>query len=90
MHDTWRSQGADDRLETEIWDIPHSCPLKAQERVLQFFQKHLYSTYLVGEGNMYNRMLPDSHYGYNAKDIKREQARIEKELLDFEQDLWEY
>ena len=41
MHDTWRSQGADDRLETEIWDIPHSCPLKAQERVLQFFQKHL-------------------------------------------------
>lgn len=41
MHDTWRSQGADDCLETEIWDIPHSCPLKAQERVLQFFQKHL-------------------------------------------------
>ncbi|MBR1415504.1 MAG: prolyl oligopeptidase family serine peptidase [Prevotella sp.] len=41
MHDTWRSQGADDRLETEIWDIPHSCGLKVQERVLQFFQKHL-------------------------------------------------
>ena len=44
MHDTWRSQGADDRLETEIWDIPHSCGLKAQERVLQFFQKHLQVT----------------------------------------------
>ena len=56
----------------------------------EFFQKHLYSTYIVGEGNMYNRMLPDEHYGYNAKDIKREQARIEAELLDFEQDLWEY
>jgi len=56
----------------------------------EFFQKHLYSTYIVGEGNMYNRMLPDSHYGYSNKDIKREQARIEKELLDFEQDLWEY
>lgn len=56
----------------------------------EFFQKRLYSTYLVGEGNMYNRMLPDSHYGYSAKDIKREQARIEAELLDFEQDLWEY
>ena len=41
MHDTWRSQGADDRLETEIWDMPHSCPLKAQERVLQFFLKNL-------------------------------------------------
>jgi dienelactone hydrolase len=41
MHDTWKSQNADDKLETEIWDIPHSCPLKAQERVLQFFNKHL-------------------------------------------------
>ena len=41
MHDVWCSQGADDKLETELWDIPHSCPLKAQERVLQFFKKHL-------------------------------------------------
>ncbi len=41
MHDTWKSQNADGKLETEIWDIPHSCPLKAQERVLQFFNKHL-------------------------------------------------
>ena len=41
MHDTWDSQGADDKLETELWDIPHSCGKKAQERVLQFFEKHL-------------------------------------------------
>ena len=41
MHDAWRSQGADDRLETEIWDIPHSCGLKAQERMLEFFDKYL-------------------------------------------------
>ena len=41
MHDVWKSQGAGDNLETELWDIPHSCPLKAQERVLQFFQKYL-------------------------------------------------
>ena len=41
MHDTWNSQGAGNRLETEIWDMPHSCPLKAQERVLQFFKKYL-------------------------------------------------
>ena len=41
MHATWQSQGADDKLETEIWDIPHSCPVNAQERVLVFFQKHL-------------------------------------------------
>ena len=41
MHHTWQSQGADDCLETELWDMPHSCPLKAQQRILQFFQKHL-------------------------------------------------
>ena len=41
MHDTWKSQGANEKLETELWDIPHSCPVRAQERVLQFFQKNL-------------------------------------------------
>jgi len=41
MHEVWESQGAGDLLETELWDMPHSCPKKAQERVLQFFRKHL-------------------------------------------------
>ena len=41
MHDVWRSQGADDRLETELWDMPHSCPLRAQQRILDFFRKNL-------------------------------------------------
>ncbi len=41
MHATWKSQGADDKLETELWDIPHSCDKKAQKRVLDFFNKHL-------------------------------------------------
>ncbi len=41
MHNTWQSQQADDKLDTEIWDMPHSCNVKVQERVLQFFQKHL-------------------------------------------------
>jgi dienelactone hydrolase len=41
MHDVWKSQGAGDNIETELWDIPHSCPLKAQERVLRFFLKFL-------------------------------------------------
>ena len=41
MHDVWRSQGADSMLETEIWDMPHSCPIKAQQRVLEFFKKRL-------------------------------------------------
>ena len=41
MHDVWESQGAGDNLETELWDMPHSCPLRAQERVLAFFQRFL-------------------------------------------------
>ena len=41
MHDVWESQGAGDNLETELWDMPHSCPLRAQERVLAFFRRFL-------------------------------------------------
>jgi len=41
LHRTWQSQQADDRLETELWDIPHSCPVEAQKKMLLFFQKHL-------------------------------------------------
>lgn len=41
MHDVWLSQGADRMLETELWDMPHSCPVKAQQRVADFFRKHL-------------------------------------------------
>jgi len=41
MHDTWKSQNADEKLETELWDMPHSCGKKAQRRVLEFFKKHL-------------------------------------------------
>jgi hypothetical protein len=41
MHDTWESQGAGDKIETELWDIPHSCGKKEQQRVLEFFNKYL-------------------------------------------------
>jgi dienelactone hydrolase len=41
MHDTWESQGAADNLETELWDMPHSCGKNSQLRVLDFFEKHL-------------------------------------------------
>lgn len=54
----------------------------------EFFEKHLYSSYIIGEGNMYNRMILD--YCFTEKDAKQEQERIEYELLTFEQDLWEY
>lgn len=41
MHEVWKSQGADENLETELWDMPHRCPVSAQQRVLDFFRKHL-------------------------------------------------
>ena len=53
-----------------------------------FFQKRLYTSYLVGETNMYNRMILD--YAKDEVNAKKEQARIETEMLNFEQDLWEY
>ena len=54
----------------------------------EFFQKRLFTSYIVGEGNMYNRWIPD--YARSEEEVKKEQARIATELLNFEQDLWEY
>ena len=41
MHKVWKSKGADNLLDTELWDIPHSCGLKAQEKMLEFLDKNL-------------------------------------------------
>ena len=41
MHKVWKSQGVDNLLDTELWDIPHSCGLKAQEKMLEFLDKNL-------------------------------------------------
>lgn len=54
----------------------------------EFFQKRLFTSYIVGEGNMYNRWIPD--YARTEEEVHKEQERIAAELLNFEQDLWEY
>lgn len=41
MHKVWKSQGAENLLDTELWEIPHSCGLKAQEKMLEFLDKNL-------------------------------------------------
>ena len=41
MHEVWQSQDAGDKIETELWEMPHSCGLRSQQRVLLFFQKYL-------------------------------------------------
>jgi gliding motility associated protien GldN len=53
-----------------------------------FFIKKLYSSYIIGTSNVYDRMIPD--YATTPEDIAREQERVEWELLSAEQDLWEY
>ena len=54
----------------------------------EFFAQKLYSTYLLGDGNMFNRTLLESEL--NPEKIRKEQNRIETEILNFEEDLWEY
>ena len=41
MHDVWSSQDAGSALETELWDIPHSCGKALQQRALEFFNNRL-------------------------------------------------
>ena len=41
MHQTWRRLGADDRLTTELWDVPHSCGVEIQKYMLDFFNRNL-------------------------------------------------
>ncbi len=54
----------------------------------EFFAKRLYTSYLVGESNTYDRMFLD--YAETEEEVKKEQQRVADELLNFEQDLWEY
>ena len=41
MHRTWRRLGADERLTTELWDVPHSCGVEIQKYMLDFFNRNL-------------------------------------------------
>lgn len=52
-----------------------------------FFAQKFYSDYLLGDDNLNNRML--LQYLIDPAKIRKEQKRIETELLNFEQDLWE-
>lgn len=54
----------------------------------EFFAQRLYTSYIVGEDNMYDRVIPE--YVKDEASMKAEQKRIETELLEFEQNLWEY
>ncbi len=54
----------------------------------EFFAQKLYSSYLLGDSNMFDRMLLQNYN--DPTRIVKEQKRIETELLNTELDLWEY
>ncbi|MHB0937903.1 MAG: alpha/beta hydrolase family protein [Armatimonadota bacterium] len=41
MHAVWSSQGADDRLETRLWDVPHVFNEEMQESAFDWLGQHL-------------------------------------------------
>lgn len=41
MHEVWKSQQAEDKLVTELWDMPHDCGIKVQNTILNFFDRWL-------------------------------------------------
>ena len=65
----------------------------------QFFAQKLYTSYIIGDSNMYDRMLAEAatrgrdeqeDKALIERELKKEQQRIENELMTFELDLWEY
>lgn len=54
----------------------------------EYFAQKIYSTYLLGDSNMFNRMILE--LAVTPDRVKKEQNRIETEILNFEADLWEY
>ena len=52
------------------------------------FIKRRFSSNIYKESNLQNRMLLD--YNATPEDVKREQQRIKQDILNEEQDLWEY
>ena len=65
----------------------------------QFFAQKLYTSYIIGDSNMYDRMLAQAatrgrdeqeDKAIIEKELKKEQQRLENELMTFELDLWEY
>ena len=55
-----------------------------------FFAEHLYTSYIIGDDNMYDRMIVQGQEVLTEEFVHRDQDRIANELLNTELDLWEY
>jgi dienelactone hydrolase len=41
LHNIWRSQGMEDRLETRLWDVPHTFNLEMQETAFDWLDQQI-------------------------------------------------
>jgi len=55
-----------------------------------FFSEHLYTSYIVGDDNIFDRMIVQGQEVLTEEFVHRDQDRIFNELLNTELDLWEY
>lgn len=55
-----------------------------------FFAEHLYTSYIVGDDNLYDRMIVQGQEVLTEDFVHRDQERIAADLLNTELDLWEY
>lgn len=55
-----------------------------------FFAEHLYTSYIIGDDNMFDRMIVQGQKELTEDFVHRDQDRIFNELLNTELDLWEY
>lgn len=52
-----------------------------------FFTQRLYNSYILGDSNMFDKVLLRTYS--DPTSLRREQKRIEDEIMDIEQDVWE-
>jgi gliding motility associated protien GldN len=55
-----------------------------------FFSEHLYTSYIIGDDNIFDRMIVQGQKELTEEFVHRDQDRIFNELLNTELDLWEY
>ncbi|MFK7798101.1 MAG: gliding motility protein GldN [Aureispira sp.] len=71
--------------QTEVFNPHNDAARMSWEDV---FEARLFDSYIIKEGNVYNRRIKD--YVNNPMDILLESQKIQESIFNFEHDLWSY
>ena len=71
--------------QTEVFNSHNDAARMSWEDV---FEARLFDSYIIKEGNVYNRRIKD--YVNNPMDILLESQKIKESIFNFEHDLWSY